>query len=67
MTPRPSRWVGPEGPSDKTLIKIRANKAQREAFSAAAQAAGKTVSGWMRDLAIEATEAQQCPATSASA
>lgn len=64
MTTRPTRWVSPDGPSDKTLIKVRSTKAQREQFARAAQAAGKTVSGWMRDLALR--EVQQCPATSAS-
>ena len=52
--PRPATWLAPDGPADQRVIRVRVSPAQRQTFDAAAQRAGKTLSGWLRDLATEA-------------
>jgi uncharacterized protein (DUF1778 family) len=52
--PRPATWIAPDGPADHRVIRVRVSPGQRQTFDAAAQRTGKTLSGWLRDLATEA-------------
>ena len=60
--PRPATWLAPDGPADHRVIRVRVSPAQRQTFDAAAQRAGKTLSGWLRDLANEAAGRATCQA-----
>ena len=60
---RPDRWYDESGPSDNTQVKVRVNAQHRAAFKTAARQAGKSVSTWMRDLALQ--EIQRLKAESA--
>jgi hypothetical protein len=59
---RPATWLAPDGPADQRVIRVRVSPAQRKTFDDAASRAGKTLSGWLRDLATEAAGRAACQA-----
>lgn len=61
-TPRPKTWLAPDGPADQRVIRVRVSPAQRKMFDDAAARAGITLSGWLRELAIEAAGRATCDA-----
>lgn len=49
---RPSAWIGEDGPADDRVIRLKVSPGQRAAFDAAAKACGKSLSAWLRDVAL---------------
>ena len=53
---RPGSWQAPDGPADDRVIRIRVSRGQRAMMDRRAAQAGKTLSGWLRDLALKSDE-----------
>jgi hypothetical protein len=53
---RPGSWQAPDGPANDRVIRIRVSRGQRATMDRRAAQAGKTLSGWLRDLAMDETE-----------
>ncbi len=53
---RPGSWQAPDGPANDRVIRIRVSRGQRATMDRRAAKAGKTLSGWLRDLAMDETE-----------
>lgn len=49
---RPGSWQAPDGPADDRVVRIRVSRGQRATMDRRAAQAGKTLSGWLRDLAM---------------
>lgn len=50
---RPGSWQAPDGPADDRVVRIRVSRGQRATMDRRAAQAGKTLSGWLRDLAMD--------------
>ena len=53
---RPGSWQAPDGPANDRVIRIRVSRGQRATMDRRAARAGKTLSGWLRDLAMDESE-----------
>lgn len=50
---RPGSWQAPDGPANDRVVRIRVSPGQRATMDRRAAQAGKTLSGWLRDLALD--------------
>lgn len=50
---RPGSWQAPDGPASGRVVRIRVSPGQRATMDRRAAQAGKTLSGWLRDLALD--------------
>ena len=53
---RPGSWQAPDGPANDRVVRIRVSPGQRATMDRRAALAGKTLSGWLRDLAMDESE-----------
>ena len=49
---RPGSWQAPDGPANDRVIRVRVSRGQRAKMDLRSAQAGKTLSGWLRDLAL---------------
>jgi hypothetical protein len=53
---RPGSWQAQDGPANDRVIRIRVSRGQRATMDRRAAQAGKTLSGWLRDIALDESD-----------